>query len=520
MKNLQGFSSFFWALAVSATSAVSLAVAPTPANPGFESDGTGVARPRGWTTRGSVTASFTEFGGHTGALRLSHWAANDYSVDTEQTVTGLNRDWYTLRAWVKRSPGQNDSSIMLDCGTGVARAFSPVAPASEWLQIVVSAKAKRGSCTIRLHTTAAGGEWANFDDVELAPGRAQLSVLGADVSSLAKSELLGGKYFDEESQHQCRKRSALDILSEHGLTDVRLRVWVNPADGHHDIPELAKMARRAHEAGLGVLVDLQYSDSWADPGHQTKPTAWAGYSVDQLERAVFSHTLAACTSMRKVGVTPNIVQIGNELNAGMLWPDGHTYDPPNWDNLSRFLTAGYNAVKLCSPTTKVMLHLANGGDNGLYRWWFDNVTSRNVPFDVIGASYYPYWHGSLGALQYNLNDIAARYGKPVMVVETGYPFTLGFDDSFPNLIGLENQLVSGYPASPSGQAASVRDVMSIVRAVPDGRGLGVFYWDATWTAVAGNGWDPADPTSGNNWENQALFDFESRALPALDQFLP
>ena len=107
-----------------------------------------------------------------------------------------------------------------------------------------------------------------------------------------------------------------------------------------------------------------------------------------------------------------------------------------------------------------------------------------------------------------------------MVVETGYPFTLGFDDSFPNLIGLENQLVSGYPASPSGQAASVRDVMSIVRAVPDGRGLGVFYWDATWTAVAGNGWDPADPTSGNNWENQALFDFESRALPALDQFLP
>jgi len=520
MNNLRCFSSLFALLAVSASSTVALAAVPAPINPGFESDGTGVARPTGWVTRGSVNASFTEWGGHTGALRLSHWSADDYSVDTEQTVTGLKKDWYTLRVWVKRSPGQNDSSIMLDCGSGVARAYSPVAPASDWLQIAVSAKVKHSSCTIRLHTTAAGGEWANFDDVELTQGRVQLAVLGADVSSLAKSESLGGKYYDEESKHQCGKRSALDILSEHGLTDVRLRVWVNPADRHHDIPELAKMARRADEAGLGVLVDLQYSDTWADPSHQTKPAAWAGYSVDQLEKAVFSHTLAACTSMRKVGVIPDIVQLGNELNAGMLWPDGHTYAPPNWDNLSRFLTAGYNAVKLCSPTTKVMLHLANGGDNGLYRWWFDNITARHVPFDVIGASYYPYWHGSLAGLQYNLNDVAARYGKSVMVVETGYPFTLGFDDSFPNLIGLESQLVPGYPATPTGQASSVRDVLSIVRAVPDGRGLGVFYWDATWTAVAGNGWDPADPTSGNNWENQALFDFDSKALPAMDVFLP
>ena len=520
MRKAGWLSAFGWLLAQLATSGVAAAAMPTPANAGFEDDGTGVASPAGWTSRGTVTASFTELGGHTGALRLSHWSADDYSVDTEQTVTGLARGWYTLRAWVKRSPDQNDSSILLDCGAGVARTFSPVAPASEWLQIVVSARANRGACTIRLHTTAAGGQWANFDDIELVPGRAELSVLGADVSSLAKSESLGGQYFDDESRHQCRKRSALDILSEHGLTDVRLRVWVNPADGHHDLPELAKMARRAEQAGLGVLVDLQYSDTWADPSHQTKPAAWAGYSVDQLESAVFAHTLAACTSIRNVGVTPDLVQLGNELNAGMLWPDGHTFNPPNWDNLSRFLTAGYNAVKLCSPKTQVMLHLANGGDNGLYRWWFDNVTSRNVPFDVIGASYYPYWHGSLGALQYNLNDVAQRYGKPVMVVETGYPFTLGYNDSFPNLIGLENQLASGYPASPSGQAASVRDVMSIVRAVPGGRGLGVFYWDATWTAVPGNGWDPTDPTSGNNWENQALFDFDSQALPALDVFQP
>jgi arabinogalactan endo-1,4-beta-galactosidase len=167
-----------------------------------------------------------------------------------------------------------------------------------------------------------------------------------------------------------------------------------------------------------------------------------------------------------------------------------------------------------------MLHLANGGDNGLYRWWFDNITSRGVQFDVIGASYYSYWHGSLDALQYNLNDISARYNKDVIVVETAYAFTLEDDDGWPNIIGLESQLTPGYPATPEGQAAMLRAVMDVVRAVPNGRGLGIFYWDATWTGVPGNGWDPTEPSSGNAWENQALFDFNDRALPALNEFRP
>jgi arabinogalactan endo-1,4-beta-galactosidase len=183
--------------------------------------------------------------------------------------------------------------------------------------------------------------------------------------------------------------------------------------------------------------------------------------------------------------------------------------------LAEFLTAGASAVKACDPEAKVMLHLANGGDNGGFRWWFDHITSLGVPFDLIGASYYGYWHGSLGDLQANLNDVSSRYGKDVVVVETAYPFTLADADGFPDLIGLPSQLVAGYPATPEGQAANLRDVLSIVRAVPNGRGFGVFYWDATWTAEPGNGWNPADPASGNNWENQALFDFNERALPAM-----
>jgi arabinogalactan endo-1,4-beta-galactosidase len=166
-----------------------------------------------------------------------------------------------------------------------------------------------------------------------------------------------------------------------------------------------------------------------------------------------------------------------------------------------------------------MLHLAEGGDNGAFRWWFDNITAQGVDFDVIGASYYGYWHGSLGDLQYNLNDVSQRYDKDVVVAETAYPFTLHDLGGFPNIIGLPEQLVPGYSATPEGQAANLRDVLSIVRAVPEGRGLGAFYWDATWTEVPGNGWDPTDPSSGNPWENQALFDFDNTALPAMSEFL-
>jgi arabinogalactan endo-1,4-beta-galactosidase len=505
----------FWASAAAAAGPVPLA------NASFEQDGTGVASPAGWQSSGSVDADFTEGGGNTGWFRLSHWSANAYSVDTQQTVSGLRDGTYTLRARVRRSTGQNNSYIDLRCDGRSERVYVPVAWPSQWLQVVVSAPVRRGKCTIVLHTDGPGGEWTNFDDIELVPGGAQLSVMGADVSSLIKSEDFGGEYYDDNScgAHR-RSRSALEILEDHGLNTIRTRVWVNPADGYHDRAEVAEIARRCDARNLGMLIDLHYSDTWADPGHQSKPAAWAGYSTAQLTQAIYDHTYAVCNSAKVRGRGPAMIQLGNELNSGMLWPDGHTWDPPNWDNLAGFLKAGYAAVKACSPKTKVVLHLANGGDNGAFRWWFDNITSRGVQFDVIAASYYGYWHGSLGDLQWNLNDVSARYNKDVIVAETAYPFTLDDNDGWGNIIGLPSQLVAGYPATPEGQARNFRDVQSILRAVPNGRGLGAFYWDATWTAVEGNGWDPTDPDSGNAWENQALFDFDGRALPAMSQYEP
>jgi len=486
-------------------------------NPGFEVDNDRVTPPQGWTVSGDTEASYTEWGGHSGNWRLSNWSPEAYVVETSQTITGLENGWYTLRAWVKSGGGQNEAYIALKNCTGHhdERTYLPVTPPSQWVQIVVSAHVTQGKCTISLYSDANAGNWANFDDIEFAPGRtAELSIRGADISSLAKSEDFGGIYRNEDG----KPRDALRILSSYGMNWARLRVWVDPADGYHDKEELLDMAKRLKKNDVKLLVDLHYSDTWADPGHQSKPAAWESYSVEELTQAIYDYTYDICNSLKKQHTLPEMVQIGNELNSGMLWPDGHTWNPPNWDNLAQFFTAGYDAVKACSPKTKVMLHLANGGDNGLYHWWFDNITSRGVQFDVIGLSYYSYWHGSLADLQYNLNDVSAYYDKDVIVVETAYPFTLADDDGWENIIDLESELTYGYPATPEGQTAMLRDVISIMRAVPNGRGLGIFYWDATWTGVPGNGWDPTDPSSGNAWENQALFDFNDMPVPALSLF--
>ncbi|MGR6917247.1 glycoside hydrolase family 53 protein [[Actinomadura] parvosata] len=340
---------------------------------------------------------------------------------------------------------------------------------------------------------------------QAGPGR--LPIRGADVSSLAKSEALGGVYRDAAG----RRGDALRILSQSGLNFIRLKVWVNPADGYNTKARVLAMAKRVKALGMGLLIDFHYSDTWADPGKQTKPAAWASLPFAQLRQALYDHTHDVLRALRDQGTTADMVQVGNEINGGLLWPDGSTSD---WANTAALLNAGYDAVKAVSGSTRVVLHLANGGDNGLYRWWFDNAQAYGIRHDVIGLSYYSYWHGTLDAFQANINDVATRYGKPVVVVETAYPFTTADDDGWANIITAAEPY-PGYRATPQGQSAMLARVADIVRAVPNGLGLGLFTWEATWTGVKGNGWDPADPSSGNGWENQALFGYDDRALPAM-----
>jgi arabinogalactan endo-1,4-beta-galactosidase len=489
---------------------------PTPGpanviNPSFE-DGETDGLPNGWNTTGSEGAVILDDRGHTGDFRLTHQSEEAYQVETAQTVSGLANDWYTLRIWIRSSGEQEAAYAGLECGGEERRVHVPsTSPGYRWLQLVVSNQVVDGECTISLQSEGSPDTWASFDDVELIPGRAVLTHLGADISSLKKSEDMGGVYRYADGT----QADALEILKDYGMNYARFRIWVDPADGYHDKAEILEMVKRVHSQDMKLLVNFHYSDHWADPGKQIKPAAWEDLDFEGLKQAVYDHTFDVCNSLVEQGTPPDMVQVGNEINAGMLWPDA---DYNNMDNLADLLKEGYRAVKDCSPSTPVMLHIAEGGDNDMAQWWFGHITRRDVPFDLIGISYYPFWQGTLAELQYNLNDISARYDKDVIVVETAYAFTDQEDDDHENILN-RSMVIPGYPYTPEGQRAMLRDIMGVVRAVPNGRGLGVFWWDATWTAVPGNGWDATDPNSGNAWENQALFDFDDRALPALEEFL-
>ncbi|MER7623167.1 arabinogalactan endo-1,4-beta-galactosidase [Streptomyces sp. NPDC126503] len=489
--------------------------ASTLVNAGFESDGTGTATPAGWSTysaTGHHAASFTEAGGRGGGHRLSHWSSSAYRVETYQYLSGLANGTYTLSAWVRSSGGQNAAHLALrNCGSAEQRTDLPVTPNGAWIRIVTSVRVTTGACTVSVNSDARAGNWLNVDDLTLTPGSTGLAVKGVDLSSLRKSEDLGGIYRGGTGT----AGDPVALLRNAGATYGRLKVWVNPADGYNDKARVLATAQRVKAQGMKLLVDFHYSDIWADPGAQTKPAAWQGHAYDRLRTDVYDHTYDVLNALKAQGTPADMVQIGNEINTGMLWPEGSTTD---WPRLAGLLKSGIAAAKAVSPSAQIALHLAHGGDNALYRNWFDNAAAQGVPYDVIALSFYGYWHGPLSALQANLDDVSARYGKKVLVVETAYPFRLDSEDAHENIIDRTSELVPGYPASPAGQSAWLRDVMNVVEAVPNGRGLGVVYWEPAWTAVAGNGWDPADPASGNGWENQALFDYDSRLLPAASWF--
>ncbi|MFG2028671.1 arabinogalactan endo-beta-1,4-galactanase [Streptomyces sp. NPDC048825] len=499
-------------LALAALPAPSAQAASTLQNTGFEADGAGVATPGGWSEYGSTGASFVESGGRSGSYRLTHYASSAYKVETYQYLSGLTNGNYTLRAWVRSGGGQKSAHIALkNCGSADQRTDLPVS-SSGWIRVVVPMRVTNSQCTISINSDANAGNWINVDDLTFTAGTTNaLAVKGSDVSSLAKSEAKGGVYRTSSGS----TGDALAILKSNGQNYARLKVWVNPADGYNNKARVLAMAKRVKAQGMKLLVDFHYSDTWADPGAQSKPAAWAGHSYSQLKTDVYNHTYDVLNALKAQGTTADMVQVGNEINGGMLWNEGST---DNWGQLAGLLNSGYDAVKAVNSSTTVALHLAKGGDLAGTRWWFDSARSNGVKFDVIGLSYYGYWHGSLTDFQTTLDDAATRYGKPVYVAETAYPFRLGSEDAHEDIINTTGELVAGYPASTAGQTAWFRDIMNIVEAVPDNRGLGVFYWESTWTAVNGNGWDPTDPSSGNAWENQALFGYDDRPLPAMSLF--
>ena len=344
------------------------------------------------------------------------------------------------------------------------------------------------------------------------PGR-QEPIRGADISFAPQVEDAGGAFSDRRGV-----RSVEDILADNGANWVRLRLWVDPPAGYSDLDSVKEMALRAEEAGLEVLLDLHYSDFWADPGKQPIPAAWEGQDLDELAQTVRTYTRDVIAELAAQGSPVDMVQIGNEVTAGMLWPVGEIYaeDPGRWSEFATLVQAGIDGARAGNPEghdLRTMIHIDRGGDNAGARWFYDHLLEQGVDFDVIGLSFYPFWHGTLTDLRDNLHDLAARYDRDIVVVETAYAWTLDNGDDLTNFITSPSDLLDGYPATPVGQEDFVRDLRAVVRSVPAGHGLGFFYWEPEWLPVVG--WEPG---AGNPNDNMTLFDWEGQALPSIDVF--
>lgn len=333
-------------------------------------------------------------------------------------------------------------------------------------------------------------------------------LIGGDVTLLARIEELGGVYRDAG-----RPRDALDIFRSRGWNCLRLRLWNSPSGKNEYVSNLeytTTLARRIKAAGFQLLLDFHYSDTWADPGNQAKPAAWKDLTFDPLQQAVYEYSRQVITSMKAAGACPDIVQVGNEITPGMLWPDGKIGAGPRaFANLAALVKAGIRGVRDGAGADRriqIMIHADCGGDRQRTQWFFDGLAGQGVEFDLIGLSFYPVWHGTPEDLRRNIEESAARYRKPVVTVEVSYPWR-GGDRKGNQWAGSGNKVLDKYPLTPEGQRQYLADLLVLLRKTPGSRGC--IYWAPEWIPVKG---------MASSWGDLTLFDHQGNALPGLDAF--
>jgi len=306
---------------------------------------------------------------------------------------------------------------------------------------------------------------------------------GADIGWLSQMEAQGEKFYDANgNQMDC-----IALLKSKGINSIRLRVWVNPVAGYCNKADVVAMAIRAKNAGMRIMIDFHYSDYWADPGKQNKPAAWVNLSLADLETAVYNHTYDVLSTLKASGVTPTWVQTGNEINNGLLWPTGEIdgTGAGGAANYAALINSGYDAVKAVDTSIKTILHISNGYDNNLFRYNLDLLKANGGKWDITGMSSYPSttgWASNNTNVLANMQDMVTRYGKPVMICETGMD-------------------VSAATACQQ----MLTDLMTKVSSL-GANGLGVFYWE---------------PEAYGGWQGYNLVAFDASGKPtvAMDAFL-
>ena len=327
---------------------------------------------------------------------------------------------------------------------------------------------------------------------------------GVDLSMLKQVEDNGGLFYDNWNQID-----PIQEFNSKGINTVRLKIWHNPLLNYNDLESVLEIAERVKNAELDLLLDFHYSDTWADPSNQNKPAAWENLNFDTLCDSIEQYSRYVITKLKNQNTLPKYVQIGNETDCGFLWPDGYVCGESNndiqWNKLrDLFMHAieGVNTALDFEDSLKIISHVSSGGN-----WFFGNLLEEDIPIDILAISYYPMWHGTLADLNQNINMLATQFGKPVLVVETAYPFTLSWNDNTNNILGLETQLLDGYEASEEGQFSFLYDLISLVH--DNDFGYGICYWAPDWISTS---------QFGSPWENQALFDFDGQLLDAVSVF--
>ena len=327
-------------------------------------------------------------------------------------------------------------------------------------------------------------------NTEPAPRPALDYAIGADVSFLRQAEAHGTVFKDGG-----QPKPGLQIFRDHGYNWIRLRLFNAPPQLPNDLAYTIALAREARQLGFRFLLDFHYSDTWADPAKQFLPKAWEGRTHAELEQLIFAYTRDTIRAFHDAGVMPDMVQPGNEIINGMMWPDARL--PDHWDNFAALLKsaiAGVEAGRGDAPRPLIMIHIDRGGDVKKTQWFFDHLNTYNVDYDVIGQSYYPWWHGSILDLRENLNFMAETYQKDIIVVEAAY-----------NSRPAEYKAGGApFPETPEGQRDFLAEVNRAVLDTPHHRGKGVFWWE------------PAVPPSPIH--SRGMFDADGNALPVITVF--
>jgi arabinogalactan endo-1,4-beta-galactosidase len=322
-------------------------------------------------------------------------------------------------------------------------------------------------------------------------------IRAADISFLPEIETAGTVLYNNG-----KAEDMLTTLKTAGCNTIRIRLWKNPTNGHSGLTEVKALAARVKQAGLKVWITVHYSDTWADPGVQTTPEEWKNLSFADLKTAVATYTTTILTE-----INPDIIQIGNEINSGLLWPQGNLINQEA--QCIALLNTASATIRSKAPNTKIMIHYA-GVKASDTDWFFSKV--KSVDYDYIGLSYYPVWHGKdLAVVKSTIDALGTKFSKKVIIAETAYPFTLGYNDWTNNIVGQNDQLISGYPATSEGQKSYMLAIKNLLKTSQSG--IGFSYWGGEWISFKGK-----EANNGSTVENQAFYDFDNKALPVLQVF--